>query len=70
MVELISRFKDIEGHIERDIRKADKYIQELPKESQEMSKAMGRMFEQDHLRFIAMISAAGKSGQQGSIKAT
>ena len=39
----------------------EKYLKELAVVTMDLTKACGRMFEQEHLRFISMITAAGSS---------
>ncbi len=43
----------------------EKYVKELSVVTMDLTKACGRMFEQEHLRFISMFSATRSSGGGG-----
>ncbi len=62
MVRGMKRLKDIETHVEVDAINVEKYVRELSKVCWDMFRATGAMFEQEHLRFINMFTAAGSGG--------
>ncbi len=58
----MSCVKEIAEYVEGYPLRVKKCVQELTNVCMEMLRAAGAMFEQEHLRFISMIIAAGWSG--------
>ncbi len=58
----MSRLKEIEENAEHDTINSEMYIKELSKVCWDMFRARGAMFDEEHLRFINMITAAGSNG--------
>ena len=56
---------ELRGNVEADSINVEKYVKELSVVTMYLTKACGRMFEQEHLRFIAMFSATRNSGGGG-----
>ncbi len=52
----------IEENVENDQLTIEKYVKELTSVCREMFKATGATFEQEHLRFISMITASRGGG--------
>ena len=64
----MARLQEIEQNVEHDAVNSEKYIRELSKVCGDMFRATGAMFEQEHLRFINMFTAAGSGGNGGGYK--
>ncbi len=64
----MARLREIEQNVEHDAVNSEKYIKELSKVCWDMSRATGAMFEQEHLRFINMFTAAGGGGNGGGYR--
>ncbi len=67
------RLKDIEANMQVDAINVERYVKEMSKVCWDMFRATGAIFEQEHLRFTSMITAAGcngggTSGTHGHIK--
>ncbi len=60
------RFKDIENKVETESINMEKYVEELSQVCWDMIRATGTMFEQEHMRFINMCTAAGSGGNGGA----
>ena len=65
MVKGMTRLKEISENVAGDQLQVEKYVKELSDVRTEMFRATGCMFEQEHLRFINMITAAGSGGAGG-----
>ena len=65
MVKGMTRLKEISENVAGDQLNVEKYIKELSDVCTEMFRATGCMFEQEHLRFINMITAVGSGGTGG-----
>ncbi len=57
MAKTMRRLGEIRDNVEMDGIKVEKYVKELSAVTMDLTKACGRMFQQEHLRFIAMFSA-------------
>ncbi len=57
MAKTMKRLGELRDDVEADSITAEKYVKELSVVTMDFAKACGRMFEQEHLRFIAMFSA-------------
>ena len=66
----MARLQEIEQNVEHDAVNSEKYIKELSKVCWEMFRATGAMFEQEHLRFINMFTAAGSKGETEEVAGT
>ncbi len=62
MVRGLARIKEIAEHVESDQLGVEKCVKEFAEVSVEMIKAVGAVFEQEPLRFIDMVTAAGGTG--------
>jgi hypothetical protein len=65
MAGTMRRLGKIRDDVEADSINLEKYLKELAMVTMDVTKACGRMFEQEHLRFIAMFSATRTSGGGG-----
>ena len=72
MAQVLQRAGEVRDHVERDAIKRQKYVRETAIMVYGLTKAAGRMFEQEHLRMINMVSAInpGGSGGQGGNRFT
>ena len=70
MVKGMSRLKEISENATGDQLNVEKYVKELSDVRTEMFRATGCMFEQEHLRFINMITAVGSGGTGGAVPST
>ncbi len=59
-------FGEIRDYVELDGINVERYVKELTSVTLELAKAAGRVFEQEHLRLIAMITAVGGGGVYGA----
>ncbi len=66
MARLMRRLGEIRDHVKADGINVEKYVKELTVVTIDLVKACGMMFEQEPLRFIAMITAAGGTGSHGA----
>ena len=67
MVAGMNSLKEISDRVDGDHLNVDTYVKELTDLKTEMFRAVGAMFEQEHVRFVSMITAAGsKVGVSGS----
>ncbi len=57
MARAMKRLGDIRDNVEGDSINMEKYLKELAVVSMDLTKACGRMFEQQHLRFTLMFAA-------------
>ncbi len=57
---------DRRDHVEAISMNIEKYFRELARASIEIPWAAGRMFEQEHLRFINLITAVNAGGSVGT----
>ncbi len=64
----MKRFGMIRDNVDPDGINVEQYLKQLFAVTIELTKAIGRMFEQEHLRFIAMFTAgaAGVGGTKGA----
>ncbi len=62
MVKGMWKLKDLEAHAEVDAINIERYLRDLSKVCWDMFRATGAMSEQEHLRLISMITAAGQNG--------
>ncbi len=62
MARVMKRLAEIRDNVEIDSINAGKYVKELTSTMIEMTKAPGRMFEQEHLRMINMVTAINPGG--------
>ncbi len=65
MARTMRRLGEIRDNVEVDSINVEKYLKELAVVTMDLTKACGRMFEQEHLWFIAMFSATRTSGGGG-----
>ncbi len=65
IVKGMKRFEDSENNVETDSINIEKYMKELSKVCWDMLLATGAMFEQEHLRFSIMFTAAGSGAIGG-----
>ena len=65
MAKTMKRLWEIRGNVEADSINVEKYVKEQSVVTMDLTKACGRMFEQEHLRFIAMFSATRNNGGGG-----
>ena len=70
MVEGMSMLKEIVDNVEGDQLRTEKYVKGLGAVCTEMPRATGAMFEQEHLKFVAMFPATrtGGGGRGGFTK--
>ncbi len=54
------------NNVERDSINVERYVKEVAIMIYELTMATGRMFEQEHLRMINMVSAISPGGATGS----
>ncbi len=64
----MKRFKDNENNVETDSSNMEKYVKELSEVCWDMVRATGAMFEQEHLSFMNMFTAAGSGGNGGGYR--
>ncbi len=64
---VLQRAGEIKDNVEADSINVEKYVRELAAVVIDLTKASGKMFEQEHLRMINMVSAinTGGSGATG-----
>ncbi len=62
MIDGLRTVKEIENSVASDSINVEKYALEVTKVSEDGCKAVGRMFQQERLRCIVMITSAGISG--------
>ncbi len=65
MAKVMRRLGEIRDNVEADSINAEKYANEVSGVTGDLTKACGRMCEQEHIRFIAMFSATRSSGGGG-----
>ncbi len=65
MVVGMERSTEIKDHVESNVMNAEKYIKELAAGCKDMFRATGTIFEQEHVRFISMVTAVGGPGAGG-----
>jgi hypothetical protein len=61
LIKVISRVEEIAVHVETDSVNVEKYVKEVALMAGKLGRVVGRMFEEEHLRFISMYTAAGSS---------
>ena len=66
----LGRLSEIRDNVETDMLMTEKYVKELATMLIKITKAIGRMFEQEPLRFMAMHAASGGSKTGGHEKYT
>ncbi len=64
MIKGMTRLKEISENVAGGQLKVEKYVKELSDVCTKMFRATGCMFEQEHIRFINMVAAAG-NGETG-----
>ncbi len=57
MARVMRRLTEIKDKVEADRTNVKKYVKELTNTMIDMTRATGRMFEQEHLRMINMVAA-------------
>ena len=62
MAKAMRRLGEIRDNVEADVINVDKYVKELSVATMNLTKACGRMFEQENFRFIAMFSETRTRG--------
>ncbi len=62
MARVMLRAGEVQDHVEGDSVNVEKYIKEIVIMAHDLTKAAGRMFEQEHLRMISMVSAINPGG--------
>ncbi len=62
MAKIVRRLGEIRDDVQNGSINVERYLKELAFATMDRTKACGRMFEQEHLRFIAMFSATRTSG--------
>ncbi len=62
MAKAMRRLGEIRDNVESDSINVDRYLKELAFMTMDPTKARGRMFDHEHLMFIAMLSATRISG--------
>ncbi len=66
MAKVTKRLTEIEDNVEADSINVKKYLKELAITMIDMTKATGRMFEQEHFRMINMVRAINPGGKGGT----
>ena len=69
MAKVLRRLGEIRDTVEGDGINVEMYVKEMANTLMDLTRATGRMFEQEHLRFISMVTAAngrGVGGGQGA----
>ncbi len=65
MARVMQRVGDVRDHVEAVSVNVEKYVKEIAVLVGGLTKATGRMFEQEHLRMINMVSAINTGGSGG-----
>ncbi len=67
MARVLLRAGEVRDNVEAESINVEKYVKEIPDLMADLTKATGRMFEQEHFTMINMVSAVntGGSGAKG-----